>query len=132
MEKTLETIARFASVPEAHLAKNRLAEEGIPAFLADELTINVAWQLSNALGGVKLQVRPEDKELALEILRSTQPLAEHSEDAIPDESRAETDDTPSDEPDIPLNAREETAERAFRAAGLGLIFFLSSFTLSGN
>ena len=50
------TIASFTSPLEAHMARGRLEAEGIPAFIAHENHIWAEWFLSNALGGVKVQV----------------------------------------------------------------------------
>ena len=54
MTEELVTIATFQMPTEAHLAKSALEANGMNAFLADELTVGVAWHLSNAFGGVKL------------------------------------------------------------------------------
>lgn len=64
----LVTIARYSLPYEAHIAWSRLDSEGIPAFVADEHTINMQWLLSDALGGVRLQVAEADVEAALAIL----------------------------------------------------------------
>jgi len=64
----LTTIASYSFPYEAQIAKARLDSEGIPAFIADELTINMQWLYSNALGGVRLQVSEQFAEQALEIL----------------------------------------------------------------
>lgn len=64
----LVTIASYSMPYEAHIAKSRLDSEGIPAFMADEHTINMQWLYSNALGGVKLQVPEPYAEAAIEIL----------------------------------------------------------------
>jgi len=50
------TIATFSFPHEAHIARAKLESEDIPAFVADEHTINMQWLFSNALGGVRLQV----------------------------------------------------------------------------
>ena len=50
------TIATFSLPIEAQIARAKLDSEGIPAFVADEHTINAQWLYSNALGGVRLQV----------------------------------------------------------------------------
>ena len=52
----LTTIASYSFPYEAHIAKARLDSEGVPAFVADEQTINMQWLYSNAMGGVRLQV----------------------------------------------------------------------------
>lgn len=64
----LITIASYSFPFEAHIARSRLESEEIPAFVADEHTINMQWLYSNALGGVRLQVPEEFAEVALEIL----------------------------------------------------------------
>jgi hypothetical protein len=64
----LETIARFRDLPAAQLARGRLEAEGIPAFLADQYFVGVNWQLSYAVGGIRLQVPYEHAEEARNIL----------------------------------------------------------------
>ena len=66
----LATIATFTSPWEAHIAKGRLGAEGIPAFIAHEHHISAAWFLSNALGGVKLQVPDAYADAAQEIIQA--------------------------------------------------------------
>lgn len=64
----LVTVSRYSFPYEAQIAKTRLDVEGIPAFVADEHTINMQWLFSNALGGVKLQVPENFADAALEVL----------------------------------------------------------------
>ena len=52
--------------------RGRLQAEGIETYVAHEHHIWANWFLSTALGGVKLQVRPEDAQQAQEILRQEQ------------------------------------------------------------
>ena len=59
------TVARLETPEEAHLLRNYLEAEGIAAFLYDEYTVQVAWYLSNAIGGVRVVVREEDSSNAL-------------------------------------------------------------------
>lgn len=66
--QTLETIAVFTHPWEAHIARGRLEAEGIDAYVIHENHIWAAWVLSNALGGVKLQVATEDVPRAREVL----------------------------------------------------------------
>ncbi len=68
-EPGLVTVARFVNPVEASLARNCLEGAGVEAFLADVATVSVAWQLSNALGGVKLQVAESDAARARLALR---------------------------------------------------------------
>ncbi len=64
----LKTVATYSFPYEAQIARGKLDAEGIPAFVADEQTINMQWLYSNALGGVKLQVPPPFVEQALRVL----------------------------------------------------------------
>lgn len=65
---SLTTIATFSFPYEAQIARARLDSEGIPAFVADEHSINANWLYSNAFGGVRLQVPQKFAEEALGIL----------------------------------------------------------------
>lgn len=61
------TIASFEYPADVQILKGKLESEGIPVFLRDENTLNSDPLISNAIGGVKLQVYTEDKEKALDI-----------------------------------------------------------------
>lgn len=65
----LITVAIFPLPQEAYIIKSRLESEGIFSFLKDELTIQTDNFLSNAIGGVKLQVNEYDVEAATKILQ---------------------------------------------------------------
>jgi hypothetical protein len=62
------TIATFLTPEMAYLARTRLDAEGIAAFLENESAVGMLGVLSNAVGGVKLQVEQADVERAAEIL----------------------------------------------------------------
>ena len=62
------TIEAFTNPIEAHIAKGLLESEGIPASLESEHHVWAAWHLSQALGGVRLQVPAECASLAREVL----------------------------------------------------------------
>ena len=64
----LVTVASFADVAEAELAKERLELEGVRAFVIGGQTAGVMPFLANAMGGVRLQVDIKDKERTREIL----------------------------------------------------------------
>ncbi len=68
------TMRKFRDLPEALLAKGSLESAGIQAYLVDDNMIRMDWFISNLLGGIKLNVRPEDAEAASEILN--QPIPE--------------------------------------------------------
>jgi hypothetical protein len=78
------TLRQFLTVQEALLAKSILDSAGIESFLADENVISMNWLWSNALGGVKLQVRTTDAEIASDLLN--QKLSEAAANAEPDET----------------------------------------------
>lgn len=67
----LVTIARYSFPYEAQIAKSQLDASGIPAFIADEHTINMQWLYSDAMGGVRLQVLQEHAAEAQSILNGT-------------------------------------------------------------
>jgi hypothetical protein len=66
----LITVASFAGVPEAELARERLELEGIQAFAIDAQTAGVMPFLAGTSGRVRVQVAPKDVERAKEILGS--------------------------------------------------------------
>ena len=67
-DSELITIASYSFPHEAHVAKANLDSAGIPAFIADEHTINMQWLFSNALGGVRIKVPVQYAQQAQEIL----------------------------------------------------------------
>lgn len=69
------TIRQFRDLPEALFAKGSLESAGIDCALVDDNMVRLDWFISNLLGGVKLQVRPEVAAVAEEILQ--QPIPEN-------------------------------------------------------
>lgn len=70
----LITVRQYRELSEAQVAKGVLESAGIACYLRDENAVRLEWVWSNLLGGVRLQVREEDREAAEEIL--TQPIPE--------------------------------------------------------
>lgn len=70
MSNKLVTVASCSEPIEGHLLRTRLEAEGIRCFVADEHTVSANWFYSNAIGGVKLQVREADLDCARDILIS--------------------------------------------------------------
>ncbi len=62
------TIATFDFLTDARIAMGRLQAEGIHCVLADENLVQTDWLYSIAVGGIKLQVAPEDVARALQVL----------------------------------------------------------------
>ncbi len=67
MKQEFCTIAAFEFVADVQIVKGKLESEGIPVFLRDENTLNSDPIISNAIGGVKLQVYTKDRERAIAI-----------------------------------------------------------------
>jgi hypothetical protein len=87
MDNNLVTVMACSTLWEAELAGSRLDSDGIYVFLKDGHTVNMNWLLSNAVGGVKVQVSEGDLEKAKEIL-STPFTAD-----LQSETEVETDTT---------------------------------------
>lgn len=66
----LATVAVFVNPLEAHIVRGRLETEGIPAFVTHEHHIWANWFISNALGGVKIQVNNSHVLDAKEVLEN--------------------------------------------------------------
>jgi hypothetical protein len=109
------TVATFTNSPEANLAKQRLEAEGVRCLLLNESTVNVAWHLSVAVGWIQLQVAQEDVDVAKSILVSEldyQPVTQAESKKFDQED----DDIP------PLSWADKTADRAFVASVIGILF----------
>jgi hypothetical protein len=63
-----ETIAVFSYPHEIVILKHRLDQEGIHYFFENEATLSVIPLYSNALGGIKLKIHPNDLETVQQIL----------------------------------------------------------------
>lgn len=68
MSENLIVVRRFRDLIEAELAKGKLESAGIDAFVADENIVRMDWLYSNAIGGLRLMVKPEDADEACSIL----------------------------------------------------------------
>ncbi len=134
----LVTVATFDSLIKAEMAQGVLESEGIRSFVTDGETVNMAWWMSGAVGGVKLQVAEPDLLAAERLLNSRKgrntfiteddyglPKPTDAITAYPQRVREETptiegadDGEGEEEPD---NQAETTVRAAFRAAVFGLL-----------
>ncbi|QDV24012.1 putative signal transducing protein [Aureliella helgolandensis] len=64
----LVTVDECTYLGEAELIKDMLIDQGIQAVLADEHIIAMDWLLSNAIGGVKIQVQESEVPAARTII----------------------------------------------------------------
>ena len=69
------TLATFEYVADVQILKGRLESDGIPVFLRDENTLNSDPMISNAIGGVKLQVYYSDRARATDIYNEVRAYA---------------------------------------------------------
>ncbi|HEY1109438.1 MAG TPA: DUF2007 domain-containing protein [Opitutaceae bacterium] len=60
----MRTLASFSKPEQAHLLRAHLEGHGIPAFVRDDHTVTQDWTLSNALGGVRVEVAEGDFDAA--------------------------------------------------------------------
>ena len=67
------SIRQFRDLHEALLAKGALDSAEIESFLVDDNMIRMDWFWSNLIGGIKLCVKQEDAEAALDLLEQSIP-----------------------------------------------------------
>lgn len=63
----MKVVAAFSKVEEAYVLRSHLEGRGIEAFVNDEHIVQQDWFLSNAVGGVKVEVAEEDYDAAKQI-----------------------------------------------------------------
>ncbi len=80
MGGSLETIGVFASITEASIARARLEEAGIRAWLQGELSSGQLFPVGLALGGIKLEVSDTDAASARDLLAQVTGSASGNED----------------------------------------------------
>jgi len=119
------TVATYLHPVQAWIARNRLADEGIRAFVHDEFTVNVYWLYSNAIHGVKVQVPHTHTDAAHAVLSGLAPLNN-------DGDRAESAGTRPTEPreDHPTCEQcgsENIAEMAWAKRKIYLFWLLLGF-----
>lgn len=68
MSDRLTTVATFDLAAKAEVARNVLEDAGIRAVITDSEIVAMDWLISNAVGGIKVQVREEDAERAAAVL----------------------------------------------------------------
>jgi hypothetical protein len=115
----LVTVRRYRDLSEAIVARSLLESAGLRVQLQDENLVRLDWQISNFIGGIRLQVEEEDAATATEMLE--QPVGETIEFAGPfDASGPEFE-----QPACPkCGSREITFEGAGRGAALAGVFVL--------
>jgi len=118
----LVCVANFTTAEQAAIAQINLEAQGIRCALSNQTTAGLFWYMSDAIGGVGILVAKTDQAKALELLDE---LASNKTDLIGDAWKINPDDESQNlatEPDSPMSAREENANRALRGAVLGVLF----------
>jgi len=79
--ESLVTIRRYPDIAQAMVPRSMLESAGLYCFLQDENFLRVDWGAGIALGGLRLQVRPEDVAQAEQLLGQPIPEAIEYADA---------------------------------------------------
>ena len=128
MSDKLVTVATFSTLTEETIAKNKLEDAGLNIFLADSTTVQVAWHLSAAVGGIKLQVMDVDADRAVSLLGSadTVPISDGQSSSCQtsDYFKPEFGDNYED---VYVSPIDKIVKRAFLCAVLGLVWLPLQF-----
>ena len=115
--RDLITLRQYRDLSEAIVARGALESAGIFCFLKDENLVRLDWQISNMIGGIRLQVYAADVEAADEVLN--QPIP----DTI---DFAESDEPSFEQPTCPqCDSTDITYEGANRGAALASLYLFS-------
>jgi hypothetical protein len=115
VRQALVTVRRYRDLSEAIVARSLLESAGIAVSLQDENLVRLDWQVSNGIGGIRLQVDAPDAAAAAALL--DQPVV----DPIREEGQADFD-----QPHCPsCGSKEITFEGPSRGASLASLFLLS-------
>jgi hypothetical protein len=113
--RELTTIRQYRDLSEAIVARAVIESAGIFCFLKDENLVRLDWQVSNFIGGIRLQVAASDVESAEAIL--SQPIP--SEFSIPDQPGFSQPRCPR------CTSTDITWERQGRKAALASLYLFS-------
>ncbi len=113
--RDLVTLRRYRDLSEAIVARAVLESAGIFCFLKDENLVRLEWQISNFIGGIRLQVGAADVEAAEAVL--AQPVPNSIE--IPDQPDFEQPRCPR------CNSTDIAWERQGRKAALLSLYLFS-------
>jgi hypothetical protein len=113
--RELVTIRRYRDLSEAIVARGAIESAGVFCFLKDENLVRLDWQVSNFIGGIRLQVAATDVEAAEAIL--SQPIP--NEISIPDQPGFEQPRCPR------CTSTDITWERQGRKAALASLYLFS-------
>jgi hypothetical protein len=72
-QRRLTTVGRYRDLTEADVARSVLESAGIHTYMWNQNLVRVDWPVSNAIGGVQLQVDLVDEPAAIELLTQAAP-----------------------------------------------------------
>ena len=75
VDQKLVTVRRYRDLSEAIVARSVIEGAGIFCFLQNENIVRLDWQISNFIGGIRLQVAESDAATAEEILSAPVPAS---------------------------------------------------------
>ena len=120
--RSLVTVRRYRDLTDAIVARSMLESAGIAVYLRDENLVRLDWQVSNFIGGIRLQVDAADERNADELL--SQPVPEFI---------AFGGEADFAQPHCPVcQSSDVTFEGASRGAALALLYVLSLPLPSGQ
>ena len=103
------TIATYLNIMDAELAKSRLEDNGIQAFIADEASYSIGY--GSVVGGVRLQVPGNEVERAKAMLSAKTTMV------LPYDPEMQDDGTPAESMHVMNEAEiKEAYRKLFRAA----------------
>ena len=112
----LVTVKSYRDLSDALVAKTALESAGIEAYLQDANLIRLDWQMSNMIGGLRLQVDEPDVDAATAVLAAPVPAAIVMEEDEPE----------FEQPRCPrCGSNEVTYEGKSRGAALVSLSFLA-------
>jgi hypothetical protein len=115
----LVTVRRYRDLSEAIVARSLLESSGMRVELRDENLVRLDWQVSNFIGGIRLQVEESDAAAATELLEQPVP------DTIPFAGPFDASDPEFAQPHCPrCGSLEITFEGASRGAALTSLYVL--------
>jgi Putative prokaryotic signal transducing protein len=117
--RDLVTIRRYRDLSEAIIARGAIESAGIFCFLKDENLVRLDWQISNMIGGIRLQVAAADVEAAEAVLAQPIPNSIDFADEILDEPNFQQPRCPR------CNSTDISYERSTRKAALAALYLFA-------
>ena len=117
--RDLITLRRYRDLSEAIIARGAIESAGIFCFLKDENLVRLDWQISNMIGGIRLQVAAADVEAAEAVLAQPIPNSIDFADEILDEPNFQQPRCPR------CNSTDISYERSSRKAALAALYLFA-------